>query len=143
MLHDHTDELLPELRSEGDRMSELKLTIDDLPAHSVVMKEFDKEEYIEQGGLYVDDGCIWYEGIKYLPERTCGEWRGSPGSVWEEDSLELWCEHCDREIDPDWSYCPFCGAKVVEEEQSYPSWWRAGARTHGASATVAPITLGR
>lgn len=117
MLHDHTDELLPELRSEGDRMSELKLTIDDLPAHSVVMKEFDKEEYIEQGGLYVDDGCIWYEGIKYLPERTCGEWRGSPGSVWEEDSLELWCEHCDREIDPDWSYCPFCGAKVVEEEQ--------------------------
>lgn len=35
------------------------------------IRDFDKGEFIEQGGLYVDDGCIWYEGVKYLPERTC------------------------------------------------------------------------
>lgn len=47
-------------------------------------------------------------------QKTCGEWRGDSGSCWEEDSLELWCEHCDKWLDPDWSYCPDCGAKIVE-----------------------------
>lgn len=52
-------------------------------------------------------------------ERTCGEWRGDPSpyaitnfEAHEDD--ELWCEHCDIELDEDWSYCPSCGAKVVD-----------------------------
>lgn len=79
------------------------------------MKEFDKEEYIEQGGLYVDDGCIWYEGIKYLQERTCRLVRhdGCKSNGW-------WtCSECGARINghpmsnPD-KYCGRCGAKVVE-----------------------------
>ena len=28
---------------------------------------------------------------------------------------ELWCEHCDIELDDSWRFCPSCGAKVVDE----------------------------
>lgn len=56
----------------------------------------------------------------FVPERTCGEYRGYPRhdaiSYWaaHEDD-ELWCEYCDIELEPDWDFCPKCGAKVVEE----------------------------
>ena len=51
-------------------------------------------------------------------ERTCGEWRGDPrpdaiGHAAEHEDDELWCEHCDIELDEEWAYCPNCGAKVV------------------------------
>lgn len=61
------------------------------------------------------DGGGKDERRAYVPERTCGEWRGSCGSVWEEDDLELWCEHCDMPLEVDWKHCPNCGAKVVGE----------------------------
>ena len=53
-------------------------------------------------------------------ERTCGEWRGDPrqdaiGHAAAHEGDELWCEHCDIELDEDWSYCPYCGARVVSE----------------------------
>lgn len=50
-------------------------------------------------------------------ERTCGEPRGF--IPYDQDNFghpsftELWCEHCDIELDPEWEYCPNCGAKVV------------------------------
>lgn len=88
------------------------------------MKELDKDEYIERGGLYVDDGCIWYEGVRYLPERTCHpmsmiEYRGP-----DLKEVEVWaCSVCGNIIswdyddyDPDTdgpSYCDDCRAKVV------------------------------
>ena len=55
-------------------------------------------------------------------ERTCGELRGEPRhdaigySAAHEDD-ELWCEHCDIELDDSWLFCPNCGARVVEEEK--------------------------
>lgn len=53
-------------------------------------------------------------------ERTCGEWRGDPrhdaiGHAAAHEDDELWCEHCDIELDESWLYCPHCGAKVVDE----------------------------
>lgn len=53
-------------------------------------------------------------------ERTCGEWRGDPrpdaiGDAAAHENDELWCEHCDTELDENWSYCPYCGARVVIE----------------------------
>lgn len=54
-------------------------------------------------------------------ERTCGEWRGDPrhdaiGHAAAHEDDELWCEHCDIELDESWLYCPNCGAKVVGEQ---------------------------
>ncbi len=54
-------------------------------------------------------------------ERTCGEWRGDPSPYAITDfeaheDYELWCEHCDIELDEDWSYCPSCGAKVMADD---------------------------
>lgn len=51
-------------------------------------------------------------------EHTCGEWRGweNPDpSAFHDDDRELWCQHCDIELDEGWSYCPSCGAKVVNK----------------------------
>ena len=59
--------------------------------------------------------CAWNRRA----ERTCGELRGEPRhdaigySAAHEDD-ELWCEHCDIELDDSWRFCPNCGAKVVE-----------------------------
>ena len=55
---------------------------------------------------------------RYVPERTCGEWRGDPrheaiGHAAAHEDDELWCEHCDIELDESWLYCPNCGARVV------------------------------
>lgn len=51
-------------------------------------------------------------------ERTCGEPRGfipyDRDNFGHPSFAELWCEHCDIELDPEWEYCPHCGAKVVE-----------------------------
>lgn len=50
-------------------------------------------------------------------ERTCGEPRGftphDQDNFGHPSFTELWCEHCDIELDPEWDYCPNCGAKVV------------------------------
>lgn len=77
------------------------------------MKEFDKDEYIEQGGLYVDDGCIWYEGIKYLPERTCHDISAEYGKF---VCGECGCVvHDTSVIDNGGLYhCPDCGDEVSE-----------------------------
>lgn len=58
--------------------------------------------------------------IEPEPERTCGEWRGDPrhdaiGHAAAHEDDELWCEHCDIELDESWLYCPHCGARVVNE----------------------------
>lgn len=29
---------------------------------------------------------------------------------------ELWCEHCDIELDDSWRFCPMCGARIKEGE---------------------------
>ena len=51
-------------------------------------------------------------------ERTCGEPRGfiphDQDNFGHPSFTELWCEHSDIELDPEWEYCPHCGAKVVE-----------------------------
>ena len=48
---------------------------------------------------------------------ACGEWRGDPrqdaiGHAAAHEDDELWCEHCDIELDESWLYCPNCGARV-------------------------------
>lgn len=52
-----------------------------------------------------------------LIDPTCGEWRDDPHPVdpagFIEDDSELWCEHCDIPLNPDYRYCPYCGARVV------------------------------
>lgn len=57
---------------------------------------------------------------RYTPERTCGQWRGDAqsdacASMAAHENDELWCEHCDIELDESWAYCPHCGARVVVE----------------------------
>lgn len=55
-------------------------------------------------------------------ERTCGELRGEPRhdaigySAAHEDD-ELWCEHCDIELDDSWRFCPNCGSRITEVER--------------------------
>lgn len=45
----------------------------------------------------------------------CGGEKGHDSAAHEDD--ELWCEHCDIELDDSWSYCPHCGARVTEVER--------------------------
>ena len=92
------------------------------------MSEFDKSEYIEQGGLYIDDGCIWYEGAKYLPERTCEmiDIKSGDRADYDCDEHIYHCKKCHAERgvyayneDGDvWAempkHCPECGVRVVE-----------------------------
>ena len=66
----------------------------------------------EQFAVAVHDGRAWE------PVRTCGEWRGdlNPEAISDfaaHEGYELWCEYCDIELEPDWAYCPNCGAKVA------------------------------
>ena len=85
------------------------------------MKEFDRDKYINQGGLYIDDGCIWYEGIKHLPERTCHlietDDRDGYGRSY---GKSIRCSSCNKPLKKnlvkEWSgiqFCYRCGAKVV------------------------------
>ena len=57
------------------------------------------------------------EKLADLIDPTCGEWRDYPHPVdpagFIEDDSELWCEHCDIPLDPDYRYCPYCGSRVV------------------------------
>lgn len=78
-------------------------------------KEFDKDKFIEQGGLFVDDDCIWNDGVKHVPERTC---RIEVHKTW------LYCSRCHTCVNGGFSdatshypmrYCPSCGAKVTSE----------------------------
>lgn len=67
----------------------------------------------------IDADTIRYGGDAFKRERTCGEPRrfvpydadnfGNPSFT------ELWCEHCDIELDPDWAFCPKCGARVESD----------------------------
>lgn len=67
----------------------------------------------EQFSLAVNDGEAWQK------VRTCGQPRGfipcDSDSFGSMSFAELWCEHCDIELDPEWQFCPNCGAKVVAE----------------------------
>lgn len=84
----------------------------------MAMSKEDIDRYIEHGGLYVDadNGCIWHEGVKYVPERTCSvreSYHDVDGS-WH----YLTCGHrADTWLDDPPEYCPNCGARVVKEEQ--------------------------
>lgn len=54
------------------------------------------------------------------PDELCGEWRGDPrhdavGDSAAHEDDELWCEHCDKELDEDWAFCPWCGRKIREQ----------------------------
>lgn len=53
------------------------------------------------------------ERIATLGRGTCGEWRNEctyydPTGV----DAELWCEHCDKQLEVDWGFCPHCGRMV-------------------------------
>ena len=65
----------------------------------------------EQFSLAVNDGEAWQK------VRTCGQPRGfipcDSDSFGSMSFAELWCEHCDIELDPEWQFCPNCGAKVA------------------------------
>ena len=65
----------------------------------------------EQFSLAVNDGEAWQKG------RTCGQPRGfipcDSDSFGSMSFAELWCEHCDIELDPEWQFCPSCGATVA------------------------------
>lgn len=64
----------------------------------------------EQFSLAVNDGEAWQK------VRTCGQPRGfipcDSDSFGSMSFAELWCEHCDIELDPEWQFCPSCGAKI-------------------------------
>lgn len=51
--------------------------------------------------------------------RTCGQPRGfipcDSDSFGNPSFTELWCEHCDIELDPEWAFCPKCGARVERD----------------------------
>lgn len=65
----------------------------------------------EQFSLAVNDGEAWQKA------RTCGQPRGfipcDSDSFGSMSFAELWCEHCDIELDPEWQFCPSCGATVA------------------------------
>lgn len=65
----------------------------------------------EQFSLAVNDGEAWQK------VRTCGQPRGfipcDSDSFGSMSFAELWCEHCDIELDPEWQFCPSCGAAVA------------------------------
>ena len=65
----------------------------------------------EQFSLAVNDGEAWQK------VRTCGQPRGfipcDSDSFGSMSFAELWCEHCDIELDPEWQFCPSCGATVA------------------------------
>lgn len=69
----------------------------------------------EQFSLAVNDGEAWQK------VRTCGQPRGfipcDSGSFGSMSFAELWCEHCDIELDPEWQFCPSCGAKIEGESR--------------------------
>ena len=69
----------------------------------------------EQFSLAVNDGEAWQK------VRTCGQPRGfipcDSDSFGSMSFAELWCEHCDIELDPDWQFCPSCGAKIEGESR--------------------------
>lgn len=88
------------------------------------MYHFSDTEAVEHDVNTVPDSGdferVEIDGQWYVPERTCGEWRGDPrpdaiGHAAEHEDDELWCEHCDIELDEEWAYCPYCGARVVSE----------------------------
>ena len=60
-----------------------------------------------------------HAGESWQKLSTCGQPRGfipcDSDSFGNMSFAELWCEHCDIEIDPEWQFCPSCGAKVVAE----------------------------
>ena len=85
--------------------------------------KYEKEAYCENCGA-VSNICMTeeeaVEAWNRRDERTCGEWRGDSrqdaiGYAAAHECDELWCEHCDIELDDGWCYCPNCGAKVVEQ----------------------------
>lgn len=65
----------------------------------------------EQFAMAVHNGEAWQK------VRTCGQPRGfipyDSDSFGNMSFAGLWCEHCDIELDPEWQFCPSCGAKVV------------------------------
>ena len=69
----------------------------------------------EQFSLAVNDGEAWQK------VRTCGQPRGfipcDSDSFGSMSFAELWCEHCDIELDPEWQFCPSCGAKIEGESR--------------------------
>ena len=72
-------------------------------------------------GDYIDESYVFDNDVLSrladLIDPTCGEWRDYPHPVdpagFIEDDSELWCEHCDIPLDPDYRYCPYCGSRVV------------------------------
>lgn len=69
----------------------------------------------EQFSLAVNDDEAWQK------VRTCGQPRGfipcDSDSFGSMSFAELWCEHCDIELDPEWQFCPSCGAKIEGESR--------------------------
>lgn len=69
----------------------------------------------EQFSLAVNDGEAWQKA------RTCGQPRGfipcDSDSFGSMSFAELWREHCDIELDPEWQFCPSCGAKIEGESR--------------------------
>lgn len=60
-------------------------------------------------------------GEAWQKVRTCGQPRGfipcDSDSFGSMSFAELWCEHCDIELDPEWQFCPSCGAKIEGESR--------------------------
>ena len=64
-------------------------------------------------GEWPESVDVMHEGagdsIKYVPERTCH------AKPWHEHSSFLRCSECGGVFARWFSYCPSCGAKLVEE----------------------------
>lgn len=43
-------------------------------------------------------------------------WGGDPRAPWNKDVPECPNPKCREELDPSWSYCPWCGTKAHGEE---------------------------
>ena len=78
-----------------------------------------KPNYPTVTATVIDEDTLRYGGDFFKRERTCGEQRGfimsDPDNFGHMSFTELWCEHCDIELDPEWLFCPHCGARVERD----------------------------
>lgn len=91
---------------------EVDLMVAELEAQAAQARAEDLERQLS----YYEDGEPVGFGVEPAPERTCQDFGGEDGTNGE--FYDFACSACGYCCDlPDPSYCPNCGARVIEEAQ--------------------------